>query len=141
MEAIIGNQFPKKVIPLIEGAVNSIKIVVFDWRWYPNDPANPVQLFNQAIVRAVRRGVKVQAIVNAMDLAKILKEQGCEVKHGVSKNLIHAKLLIFDNKDVILGSHNFTQNAFTMNHEISVLIPDCPEVVGFLKFFNSLWNL
>ncbi len=56
METIIGKEFPQKVIPLIEQAKTSIDIVVFDWRWYPQDPGASVQLFNQAIVRAVRRG-------------------------------------------------------------------------------------
>jgi hypothetical protein len=48
IEAISGKQFPEKVIPLLDNSVKSIDIVVFDWRWYPNDPAASAQLFNQA---------------------------------------------------------------------------------------------
>ena len=139
MESIIGKQFPTKVIPLIDNARASIKIVVFDWRWYPNDPANPVQLFNQAIVRAVRRGVKVEAISNTDQIIQILKAQGCSAKKPSIKNLIHAKLMIFDDKDLVIGSHNYTQNAFTMNMEISTYIPDCPDIENYLRFFRSLF--
>ena len=139
MEAIRGSEFPDKVIPLIDSAVQSIKIVVFDWRWYPDDPGNPVQLFNQAIVRAVRRGVKVGVVSNCDKVLAVLKKEGCEVKKPETKNLIHAKLMIFDDKNVVIGSHNFTQYAFTMNHEISVFIPDCPKVADFLRFFNTLF--
>jgi phosphatidylserine/phosphatidylglycerophosphate/cardiolipin synthase-like enzyme len=139
MEAIRGNEFPKFVIPLIDSAKESIKIVVFDWRWYPDDPANPVQLFNQAIIRAVRRGVKVGVVSNDDHVLAILKKEGCEVKKPMTKNLVHAKLMIFDDKNIVIGSHNFTQNAFTMNHEISVYIPDCEKVAEFLRFFNTLF--
>ncbi|MCJ7828224.1 MAG: phospholipase D-like domain-containing protein [Dehalococcoidia bacterium] len=141
MEAIIGKEFPKKVIPLIEHTKTSLKIVVFDWRWYPNDPANPVQLFNQAIIRAKRRGVKIQIIGNCEDVLKIFREQGIKASKPISKNLLHAKLIIFDDKDLVIGSHNFTQNAFTMNFEVSIYIPDCPGIENYLRFFNSLWQI
>lgn len=141
MDVIVGKNFPDKVIPLIDSATQSIKVVVFDWRWYPSDVANPVQLFNQSIIRAVRRGVKVQVIVNSIDVVRFLRSQGCEVKHGVSQNLVHAKMVIFDDKHVVMGSHNYTQNAFTQNHEISVLLPDCSQAQDFIAFFNSLFNL
>lgn len=141
MEAIVGTQFPTKVIPLIDDAKESIKIVVFDWRWYPNDPANPVQLFNQSLIRAVRRGVKIEAIGNCDEVIKILKDNGIVAKKAITKNLVHAKMMIFDDKDVVLGSHNFTQSGFSMNHEISIYVPDCPKIADFIKFFKSLWLL
>ena len=139
MEAIIGKQFPDKVIPLIENAKNSIKIVVFDWRWYPNDPANPVQLFNQAIIRAKRRGVNVKVVTNISDIIKILTTEKIEAKKPATPKLIHSKMMIIDDKILILGSHNYTQSAFTMNHEISAIIKGREDLAGFLKFFNDLF--
>lgn len=141
MESIIGKQFPEKVIPLVDQSKTTIKIVVFDWRWYPNDPANPVQLFNQAIIRAIRRGVNVFIIGNSQDTLKILADQGASCKKPGVKNLVHAKMMIFDDKDLVIGSHNFSQNAFTMNFEVSTYISDCPGIEEYLKFFNSLWLL
>lgn len=139
--AIIGNQFSKKVIPLIDSVKLSIKIVVFDWRWYPSDPANPVQLFNQAIIRAKRRGVKIQVIGNCDDVLKILNNEGIEAKKAITRNLVHAKMIIFDDKDLVIGSHNFTQSGFTLNHEISSYISDCSNIKDYIRFFNSLWSL
>jgi phosphatidylserine/phosphatidylglycerophosphate/cardiolipin synthase-like enzyme len=141
IEAILGQQFPQKVIPLIDSAVFSIRIVVFDWRWYPNDPGNPVSLFNQAIVRAARRGVKVQVVANNDEVVKILKEQGVEARRIVLKDIVHAKLMIIDDKIIVIGSHNYTQNAFCKNHEISTIIYDAAQAPEFLKFFNSIWQL
>ena len=140
MEAIIGKQFPGVVIPLIDKSKSSIKIVVFDWRWYPNEPGNPCQLFNQSIVRAVRRGVDVRVVANNDEIVQILQSVGVYAKKLLTKNLVHAKIIIIDEKIVILGSHNYTQSAFTMNFEISAVQDDADCAKQFLQFFNSLFN-
>lgn len=139
-QTIISKQFPTKVIPLIDSATKSIKIVVFDWRWYFNDPGNSVQLFNQSIVRAVRRGVNVQAIANNDLIIAILKQNGIFAKKIPSKGLVHAKLMIIDDRIVIIGSHNYTHSAFFVNQEISVILTDCENIAEFNLFFESLWQ-
>jgi len=139
-ETIIGKQFPEKVIPLINAAKNSIDIIVFDWRWYPQDPGAQVQLFNQAIVRAVRRGVKVRVIANNDQILNILNEQGCQAKRLISTKLVHAKMMILDNEKVVIGSHNYTQSAFQMNYEISVILEKPENISDYFSFFNNLYN-
>lgn len=140
MQIIIGKDFSKKVIPLIEQAKNSINIVVFDWRWYFNDPGCPAQLFNQSLLRASRRGVKVQAVVNGGEIIKTLNDLGIASKGIAMKSLVHAKLMIIDNLIVVLGSHNYTQNAFTVNQEISVILDVSQNPDEFYQFFKSLWE-
>lgn len=141
MQLIIGNDFHKKVIPLIDNARSTISIIVFDWRWYPDQIGNPVQLFNNSLVRAVKRGVDVRSIVNFSSVENILKSVGIKVKHPISKNVIHVKMMIIDNEILIIGSHNYTQNAFTMNHEISVILESCDKIDDLNKFFEGLWLL
>lgn len=139
METIIGSQFPKKVIPLIEEAKKIIEIIVFDWRWYPQDPGASVQLFNQAIVRAVRRGVKVRAIVNNDEIMRVLKEVGCEAKRLKTSSLVHCKFLLIDDKIAVIGSHNYTQSAFQMNLEVSVISDDSNNILELKNYFQNLW--
>lgn len=140
MQTLIGSQFPKVVIPLINQATRSLHIIVYDWRWYPNDPGNPVQLFNQAIVRAVRRGVSVKVITNIEDVIEFLTGVGCQAVKPPVKNSIHSKMMIIDERDLVIGSHNYTQSAFTTNYEISVFIPNSENVDLLLTFFNNLYN-
>jgi phosphatidylserine/phosphatidylglycerophosphate/cardiolipin synthase-like enzyme len=140
VEPIIGKEFPVKVVPLINESRYSIRIVVFDWRWYPSQPGNPVQLFNQAIVGAVRRGVKVQAITNIEDVVRVLKSVGVDAKKLITKNLVHVKLMIIDDALVVVGSHNYTQSAFTANMEVSVILDSPVPQVRFIDFFNHLWT-
>jgi phosphatidylserine/phosphatidylglycerophosphate/cardiolipin synthase-like enzyme len=141
MQTIIGKNYPKIVIPLIEKAVKSIKIVVYDWRWYENEPANPCQLFNASIVRAKKRGISVQACVNSNAIKSPLSQNGVDVRIPISKNLIHTKFIIIDDKILIMGSHNFSQSAFTTNFETSVVIENEKEIEEFISFFNSIWQL
>ena len=140
MQPIIGKEFPNKVIPLIDQAKTSIDIVVFDWRWYPQNPGSPVQLFNQALVRAVRRGVKVRAIANNNEIISTLKNVGVEAKKLLTPKLVHVKLMVIDGQKVILGSHNYTESAFQMNYELSVLLDQVGPDNQFLEFFNNLYG-
>lgn len=141
METIIGKNYPKQVIPLIDRAVKSIKIVVFDWRWYGNDPANPCQLFNASIVRASKRGVVVQACVNSNKIADPLIQNGIDARIPISKNLIHTKFILIDDEILIMGSHNFSQSAFTTNFETSIINKDPLQINEFVLFFHSIWSL
>lgn len=139
-EVIIAGEFVDKVVPLIDLAKNTINICVFDWRWYTNDPGSPAQKFNQSIVSAVRRGVKVQALVNSESVASSLRAVGVETKKHLSSRLLHLKMIVIDDKVVVTGSHNFTQSAFTSNYELSVAISNIEPNSSFSQFFYRLWQ-
>ena len=141
IHVISGREYPKKVIPLIERAKKSIDTVVFDWRWYSNDPGAICQLFNQSIIRASRRGVRVRAIANNDKIVNILKSEGCEAIKLKTSKLVHCKLMIIDEAIVITGSHNYTQSAFQKNLELSVIIYEDPMNESFNLFFNNLLSL
>ncbi len=140
IEIIIGKEFPQKVIPLIKQAKTSIDIIVFDWRWYPQDPGAIVQIFNQELIQAVQRGVRVRAIVNNDELANILKQNNCAAKRLLTKKLVHCKIMIIDNEIVITGSHNYTQSAFQVNYEVSLIFQGRAESKKILDFFNILYG-
>lgn len=140
IQVISGREFPTVVIPLIEQASESIDIVVFDWRWYGADPGASVQLFNQAIARAVKRGVKVRAITNAIDVVKTLNSIGVKAKKIITQKLMHAKMMIVDTNKIVTGSHNYTMSAFHLNVELSVLIQDEPNSERFGEFYENLWQ-
>ena len=139
-EVILGKEFPSKVIPLIRDAQHSISILVFDWRWYPDFPDSPVQLFNQAIVQAKRRGVVVRAVLNMADIVKQLRDLGIEARKVFSKDLLHTKLLIIDGQVAIIGSHNYTQSAFGKNFEVSYVVTDTAHVAQLVEYFNIIFS-
>lgn len=139
-DLLIGKNFPKKVIPLINSSRHSINIIVFDWRWYRDDPGSSIQLFNQAIIRASRRGVKVSCVLNNPVVISILSSFGCSARKLNRKSLVHVKLLLVDEDIIIIGSHNYTLSAFTQNIELSVIIRDKLKMLEFRDFFNYIYN-
>jgi len=137
---LIRREYPKEVIPLIERAKNSIKIIVYEWRWYENQLGSSIQLFNNAIIRARKRGVEVKAVLKNQKIAEKLKAQKIWVKEVDFSKTLHVKLIMLDNEIVILGSHNFTLNAFHINDEVSVIIKS-PEIVEkLLKHFGDYFT-
>jgi phosphatidylserine/phosphatidylglycerophosphate/cardiolipin synthase-like enzyme len=138
---IVGADFPKVVIPLIDEAKQSIDIVVYDWRWYMDDPGGTVQRFNSALVRACKRGVIVRAVLNSSDILPILNECGIEARKMREKRCVHGKMLIIDKEKLVIGSHNFTKNAFGLNLEIS-LLTDIPEGnERLVNLFENMFNI
>lgn len=138
IDLIIGKEYPAKVIPLIDSAKQSILIMCFDWRFYENSPLQSIQLLNQSIIRAKKRGVEVSALVNFPDSINVFSSIGIKIKQYKKGGILHCKIIIIDDKDVVLGSHNLTQNAMTSNIEVSLLIKNFKEVDRLKKIFNNL---
>jgi len=138
---IISKDFPRVVIPLIESALDSIDIIVFDWRFYKNDPANAVSSFNHAIARASARGVNIRALVQNSGVCDSLKRIGVDARVLNSKRILHTKLIIIDKRRIIIGSHNYTQHAFTSNEEASIFVILQDKNNALVQYFNNLFGL
>ena len=138
IDVIIGREYPKKVIPLLQKAEYSIDILVFDWRWYSLEPNASIQKFNNEILIAKKRGVKVRALVNNSIVPTILHLKNLQVKRVGTKTLMHVKFLIIDKKIMVLGSHNLSKNAFTINHEVSLIVDDQTSIKRCLLYFENL---
>ncbi len=140
IEIIVGKDFAPKVIPLIKQAKRKIDIVVYNWYWYPDQPACTIQQFNTAIVRAAHQNIKVRVLTNAIRPINILKENRVLAKQWMHRKNLHTKLMIIDGEKAILGSHNYTMSAFTRNLELSVIISDEEFLKELDAYFSSLWQ-
>lgn len=138
---IISKQFSPVLCRLIDQAEHSIDIIVYDWRFYKHDPASAVSLFNASLVRAKTRGVAIRCIVNSANLAALLTDLGFYAKCLPTERILHAKLMIIDGNKIVIGSHNYSQHAFTSNHEASVFFTLSETENQFTKYFNNLYGL
>jgi len=138
---IIGKEFADKVIPLISRARKSIDIIVFDWKWYPDQIGSAIQRFNNAIIDARNRGKKVRVITNKQYTVNTLSNNKINAQQWTSKKNLHTKLMIIDNEIIIIGSHNYTMNAFALNHEVSIIIQNTILTERLEKYFENLWQL
>jgi len=105
------------------------------------------------LIDAHKRGLDVRIILNPLKIkdnpinekaAKRLKEAGVPVKWFVpdkgEKDKLHAKMGIFDDDQVILGSANWTYAGFNINREADVEVLDKKVNSGFSKMFDSDWE-
>jgi len=141
MIILSGSDYPKKITEYINASKKNIDVAVYDWRWYADQPAHAVQRFNNALVQSVKRGVKVRAVVNAGFIVPILKSVGIQARNLKDKRVLHAKFIIIDNKILVIGSHNFTRNAFGSNIETSVIIDLDEGDTRISELFNNLYNI
>lgn len=139
MLPLVGIDYPKKVIPLLDAARSTVDILMYDWRVYPNRPGSTVQQLNTAIARACARGVQVRAITNAALNNEAIGKLGVRVRSLRDKRVLHTKLVIVDGKKLVIGSHNFTTNAFHRNLEVSAIVDIPEDVTRFSEFFENLY--
>jgi len=138
---LIGADYPKIVIPLINNAKKNIDMVFYDWRWYENQPSHVVQQFNSALVRAVRRGVIIRAVLNLPELIPLLNSVGIKARVMREKRTLHSKMILIDEATLVIGSHNITRNAFSSNIESSVIVQIPQDQERFSQFFNNLYTI
>lgn len=137
-EILIGNQYPKELIQRINSATKNIYVFMYDWRWYKNDFACEMSQVNQALVRAVRRGVQVNCLLNSNDVIETLRSLGMNARKWNNNQLMHAKAVIIDEWVTIIGSHNFSESAMGLNLEISNVSEDEYSAKKIITYFLSL---
>lgn len=136
----VGNSYAKRLVELLDKAEREIVCMMFDWRWYSADPFSDVSQINHAFVRAARRKVKIRCLTNYLEVVTELRTQGMDAKAWDSSKLMHSKSIVVDRKYVVMGSHNFTNNAMRANIETSVFLEDTEIAEGLIDYFNTLWQ-
>ena len=139
-ELVLSGEFTKRLIALLDDARESVYIFMFDWKWYKDDFSCDVSQINQALVRAARRGVSVQTLLNYDEIVPVLRSVGINAKKYNFKHLLHAKSIVIDREIIVLGSHNLTQNAMCNNVEMSLIIDDTELAGRIIKYFENIWS-
>ena len=151
IEAVIGSDYYKKVAPIVKGATAKISVVMYEWKWYSHEKAGGVQALNLHFLERARSGVKIQVLMNMESMGhaitkinsrtgSFLQQRGIQVKFGSIGTATHAKMVIVDDRFVVLGSHNYSKGAFTRNQECSVLLEGGEAIRPFIDYFKLLWE-
>ncbi len=86
-------------------------------------------------IRFFTEGVRETSVRNKVT-AQYLKEAGITVKFGAT----HAKGLCIDNRYLLLGSTNLTNQSIMKNHEANILFDDKKTAHEFERYFEHLWH-
>lgn len=151
VRVLFGSEFLPAVYRLVGSAEKNISVVMFEWSWYPGQHTGSLQDINRELCQQAKRGVKVRVLLHNEAMgralhkinrktAQHLRQAGAEVKFGNTGIPLHAKVWLFDDKAVVVGSHNLSIRAVRTNEECSILLQDETECDRVRQWFEGLWS-
>lgn len=146
-----GKTFINVLIKTINETKYSLDVIQYQWNFYPGKPDSLIQKLNRAVLAQAEAGKKVRVLLNKegrgahltainMKAGRYLGEAGINVKLGRTFPITHAKLWIFDDDAVILGSHNLSNRSVTVNNEASAFIKSRGVAREYKRYFDLLWG-
>jgi hypothetical protein len=98
-----------------------------------------------AILAAKTRGAKIRIITDRLQaagkgsLVGELESAGLSVRTNIKHKIEHNKFAVFDDKEIVSGSYNWTDNASNKNSENCLFFRQ-PDTRAFTKRFQYLWD-
>jgi len=151
MLQVLTSDYARHLITLIRSSKSSIDVLsyIFNCNLYKkSDKANLIFI---ELKKFVTQGKKIRVVFDYPRLHKPnynpvkfftrrFKEAGFYVRYLHSGTTQHAKLLIFDSKLAVSGSHNLTTRSVVSPHDISLTIDDPTLLSTLVLYYNSVWE-
>ncbi|MBN1953490.1 MAG: phospholipase [Anaerolineae bacterium] len=124
-----------RLLQLLDDADDSVRFMAFQ---FTSDP------LAQALVDLAGRGVAVQGVVESRSATapysqyEYLSANGVAVWTDGNPYNMHHKVLIVDDRIVVLGSYNFTDNADENNDENLLVVHDSQVAAAYLAEFGRV---
>jgi phosphatidylserine/phosphatidylglycerophosphate/cardiolipin synthase-like enzyme len=130
---LINEDYFPALLKAIDEAQSEIFMSIFSFKAGVHRNSYP-DIILAHLARAVKRGIKVIVILEStgghdykldaenQQTKQLLEEKGVKVYFDSPRQTTHTKLVVIDERLVILGSHNLTQAALKYNNEISILL-------------------
>ena len=127
-----------RIIPIVAGAQSNIRFLAFSFTDYP---------LAKTMIDRSAAGVDVAGVYENTGSETEGAElrtffcAGVPVRQDGNPRFLHHKLIIVDNRLVITGSFNFSNNA-TDNNDENVIIIDNPEIAAlYMQEFGRVWSI
>jgi phosphatidylserine/phosphatidylglycerophosphate/cardiolipin synthase-like enzyme len=126
----------EKIQDRIRQANKSIHFMLFSFAYKP--------IMNDIIIKRYE-GLEIKGILEKSQSSNkatkgFLQFHNIEVIYDKNPKMMHHKVIIIDNKTVITGSFNPSNNANTRNDENILIIEDKELARRYLEEFNHVWN-
>lgn len=144
----------KEMKRLITNAEDSIDLVLFKITHYPEFRDSMSNVLLRELVNAHNRGVSVRIVLDVNTWSEEITQSNRETAlwllgKGIRKvsfenmsTTTHSKLVIVDQKSVILGSTNWSYYSLEKNFEADVSIRNTPSVGKvYRRYFEDLWEM
>jgi len=147
-----GQAFIGVLISTLHAVKYSVCVIQYQWNFYRNKPDCQIQKLNRTLLARAASGIKIRVLLNKegreshltainLSAAGVLRDAGIEVKFARSFPTTHAKLWVFDDDAVIVGSHNLSNRSVTVNNECSILVKSRPTAMEFKRYFDEIWKI
>lgn len=148
--AFTNRSFLEEVLPLLDGAKESIRVLMYGISYREGEARSSVNRLVDALAAARRRGLPVRVLLDKSNYNKGINEvnerakahlesNGVEVRWDDEGVTSHAKLIIADGAAVV-GSYNWGREAMDRRNECAVIIRDPDAREFFSRYFDTLWE-
>ena len=133
-----------QVHDILKNSKKSIHMIVFEIKYYPTYQDSLENILVRDLIEAKKRGVDVKILVDGSfkenSALDYLKKNGIDIRYDAENVTTHAKIIIVDNKIVIIGSTNWSYYSLEKNYEANVVL--ISELIAdyFDRYFQRLWN-
>jgi phosphatidylserine/phosphatidylglycerophosphate/cardiolipin synthase-like enzyme len=146
-------EYAQAVRQLIQGAKHSLRIMLYQARYYPEYPDTVTNFFIDDLIAARQRGVDVKIIVDTgvwnpntkneyvLDYVDRLSTAGVEIWQDAENDVSHQKVMIVDDDITLVASHNWTYYSVANNNEVAVIVYSKPLNRWFRDYFRDLCRL
>lgn len=128
VEDISAQKYFPAALNALQNAKDSIFIAMYFIIPATTDSNDPVTRLLDSLVQAKKRGLDIKIILEDSKLkenhlaCKILHQADIPVYFDTAASLLHNKIVIIDKEIVLVGSSNWSRQAFLNNQESNVLI-------------------
>ena len=129
----------KELARLIKAAKKEIMVAAY---------AFSSKYLGQALSAALKRGIKIRILLDGANARKSysidewLAGEGIAVRFvEIKRGSLHHKFMLIDNRLLITGSYNFTNESEFRNHEAAIFTNNKALIQSFVSEFERLWNL
>ncbi len=143
--AINNRDYVPVLLSEIKSADKSINIAMFSITYYDNYENSSANQILKALAEAQKRNIQVQVIIDEFPEEHekgiaFLKQNNISVKYDGKKQTTHAKLVIIDSKEIIIGSSNWRYYSLDKNNEANVLIKSKALAKQYSEYFEEIWK-
>jgi len=146
-----GKDFENWYLRLIRKAKSEIWISTFRFENPLNKKSKVLDKLFFELKQATMRKVKVRVLMNLYDekiragqvnkkTVRELSRFGIECRRPQGNICNHAKLLLVDREELIVGSHNITRHSFGPNFEVSIYYRGCIMNEQIREIFTDAWS-
>lgn len=152
MIQVLTADYAHHILALLREATTTVDVLCYVTNFNPYKRSDNANLIYQALKKFQARGGSVKIVLDSLRKHKttfhcnkfssgLFRDAGFDVRWLQSGDTLHAKVLIFDDKIAVVGSHNLTVRSVINRFDVSFIFKDLPLVKFFRKYFNTIWEM